>query len=41
MERRNWIRRNIYICEGCTMKTLPCVMCEHGMTRGGMLLICH
>jgi len=36
LEQRNVVRRNVYICESCTLRTLPCTKCSEGMTRGGV-----
>jgi len=35
IDRRNRVKRNVYNCEACSLRTLPCMMCEEGMTRGG------
>lgn len=35
LERFNVVRRSVFTCEHCSMRTLPCLMCEDGMTRGG------
>lgn len=35
MEKRNIVRRSTYNCDRCGLKTLPCMMCDIGMTRGG------
>lgn len=35
LQRVNFVRRNVYQCDNCTMRTLGCLLCEDGMTRGG------
>lgn len=33
LHERNYVKRNVYACSECTLKTLPCMMCEDGMAR--------
>jgi uncharacterized protein YaaW (UPF0174 family) len=35
LERTNVLMRDVYICETCGQRTVPCRTCDDGMTRGG------
>eukprot|EP01114_Cavostelium_apophysatum_P008987 TRINITY_DN22059_c0_g1_i1.p1 TRINITY_DN22059_c0_g1~~TRINITY_DN22059_c0_g1_i1.p1 ORF type:complete len:599 (-),score=120.78 TRINITY_DN22059_c0_g1_i1:62-1858(-) len=37
LEEPNFMRRCVYSCEFCNMRTLPCTRCKVGMTKGGSM----